>query len=459
MTAPAAEQLRPAQVRLAVDLGGERRDIALRADVVVRDALQAALVPVNLPGVVVLDSTGRQLDLSGLVGAQLADGGVLHVVRPAPAPRTRAGRWAAGRPDVVTRRPHVEAGAFVLAATLGVVVALVLLLTSTAMADPAAAVVAAVLGLAAVAVALGRTAAPASATIAGPALGFAAGVLLIDPVDGPTGRLAVTVGLVVATVVAGVRLIATRAAGAGADDAGVVLVVVALAAAVQSAVLLAELPPVVAAAVVVGAAPLALRLLPTLSLSVPDEQLIDLAHVSRTAASVRSPRPRALGRVNERQVGTSVGHAERRKATATVVLSVLPPALLPVVLVAAEPGTVPGVGALVLSACVVVALVLGPRSARGSVGRWVPRAAAAVVLVELALGAPLEAAWRVPVAVVALVLVAGLAALSIALGSGWRSVVASRLADALEGLAVVLALPAALVAADMIETLRRVTSG
>ena len=64
-----------------------------------------------------------------------------------------------------------------------------------------------------------------------------------------------------------------------------------------------------------------------------------------------------------------------------------------------------------------------------------------------------------PVAVAALALVVGMTALSIVLGRGWQSVVASRLADALEGLAVVLALPAAAVAADVIETLRRVTSG
>jgi hypothetical protein len=239
----------------------------------------------------------------------------------------------------------------------------------------------------------------------------------------------------------------------------VVLVAVAVAAGVQSAVLLAALPPVVAAAVLVGIAPLGLRILPTLALSVPDEQLIDLAHVSRTAASVRAQRPRALGRVNERQVGLTVAHAERRKATATVVLSAVPPALLPVVLVSVSPGTVPWVGALALSACVVLALVLGPRSARGAVGRWVPRVAASVVLVELAVSAPADASWLVPVAVAALALVAGMTALSIVLGRGWQSVLASRLADALEGLAVVLALPAAAVAADVIETLRKVTSG
>lgn len=459
MTAPAAEQVRPAQVRLAVDLGDERRDIALRSDVVLRDALLVAMVPVSFPGVVVLDSTGRQLDLSGLVGAQLADGGVVHVVRPAPAPRTRAGRWAAGRPDVVTRRPHPEAGAFALAAALGVTVALVVLLTTPGLDDTFAPIVAALLGVVALAVAVGRSAALASATLAGPALGFATGVLLIDPSDGPTARLAVTVGLVLATVVAGVRRVATRASRAGADDAGVVLVAVAVAAGVQSAVLLAALPPVVAAAVLVGIAPLGLRILPTLSLSVPDEQLIDLAHVSRTAASVRAQRPRALGRVNERQVGLTVAHAERRKATATVVLSAVPPALLPVVLVSVSPGTVPWIGALVLSACVVLALVLGPRSARGAVGRWVPRAAASVVLVELAVSAPADASWLVPVAVAALALVVGMTALSIVLGRGWQSVLASRLADALEGLAVVLALPAAAVAADVIETLRKVTSG
>jgi hypothetical protein len=64
----------------------------------------------------------------------------------------------------------------------------------------------------------------------------------------------------------------------------------------------------------------------------------------------------------------------------------------------------------------------------------------------------------VPVAVACVVLALIAGAVSLALGRGWSSVVASRFGDAFESLGVVLALPAALVAADMIETLRRVTS-
>ncbi|NKY12599.1 hypothetical protein, partial [Cellulomonas hominis] len=102
---------------------------------------------------------------------------------------------------------------------------------------------------------------------------------------------------------------------------------------------------------------------------------------------------------------------------------------------------------------------LQPRSARGPVARWAPRVAGALVLVEVAvLGGPRIGADAVVVAVACVVLAAVAAAVGVALGRGWRSVVASRVADAVEGLGVVLALPAALVAADVIETLRRVTS-
>lgn len=63
--------------------------------------------------------------------------------------------------------------------------------------------------------------------------------------------------------------------------------------------------------------------------------------------------------------------------------------------------------------------------------------------------------WRVAAAVGALVLGAVVAAVSAALARGWHSVVASRLADGFEGLAVVLALPAAVVASGLVDVLRR----
>lgn len=294
-------------------------------------------------------------------------------------------------------------------------------------------------------------------------LAFAAGVAAVDPAGSADRRLALVAGLVSATAVAAVRWVATRAERRGQDVAGVLVVAVGVVAGLALAVLLAGLPGVVAAAVLLGLTPVALRALPVLALSVPDEQLVDLAHVARTAPSVRGPRPRGLGRVNERQVVRTVDSAERRTDAGVLLVCAVPPVLVPVVLAAAlgdpQRATLRGWAAVALVAALVAVLSLQPRAARGPVARWAPRVAAALVLVELAaLVGPRLGADAVPVAAACLVAGLAAAAIGVALGRGWQSVVASRFADAVEGLGVVLALPAALVAADLIETLRRVTS-
>ena len=101
---------------------------------------------------------------------------------------------------------------------------------------------------------------------------------------------------------------------------------------------------------------------------------------------------------------------------------------------------------------VLLAFVLVPRASRGIAGRWLPRLAAGLVLLEAGFAVP--AGWRVAAAVGALVLGALVAAVGAALARGWHSVVASRFADGIEGLGVVLALPAAVVASGLVGVLR-----
>ncbi|WP_203668082.1 hypothetical protein [Cellulomonas pakistanensis] len=444
--------------RVAVHLGARRLDVALDAARTLGELLAAAGVPL-VPGLLALDSSGRALDLAAPVAEQVADGAVVHVVAPAPRPRGRAARaraeWVARRPDP---QPALLGAA---AATSGVLAAVALI-------DPVArgwlALAAAlVLGVAALVLAVVPVAAATAATLAAPVLGFAAGVAAVDPAGSADRRLALVAGLVAATAAAAVRWVATRAQRQGQDVAGVVVVAVGVVAALALAVLLAGLPGVVAAAALLGLTPVGLRALPVLALSVPDEQLVDLAHVARTAPSVRGPRPRGLGRVNERQVVRTVGAAERRTDAGVLLVCAVPPVLVPVVLAAAlgDPlrGTLRGWAAVALVAALVAVLALQPRTARGPVARWAPRVAAGLVLLELAvLGGPRVGADAVLLAVGCVVVALAAAAIGLALGRGWRSVVASRFGDFFEGLGVVLALPAALVAADLVETLRRVTS-
>jgi hypothetical protein len=453
VTVPGPAVLAPL-TRVAVHLGVRRLDVALDASRTLGELLAAAGVTL-VPGLLALDSAGRVLDLAAPVAEQVTDGAVVHVVAPAPRPRGRAARaraaWVARRPDP---QPALLGAAACVAAVLAAVEIL----------DPVhrgwiALVLALVLAAGALVLAVSRSAATSATTLVAPVLALAAGVAAVDPAGSADRRLALVAGLVAATGVAAVRYVTTRAVRRGQDLATVLLGAVGTLAVVDLAVLVAGLPGVVAAAVLLGLVPVGLRVLPVMALSVPDEQLVDLAHVARTAPSVRGPRPRGLGRVNERQVVRTVGSAERRTDAGVLLVCALPPVLVPVVLVSALGEPVRGWGALALAAALVLVLSLQPRTARGPVARWAPRVAAALVLLELAaLGGPRLGGDVVPVAVACVVLALIAGAVSLALGRGWSSVVASRFGDAFESLGVVLALPAALVAADMIETLRRVTS-
>jgi hypothetical protein len=428
--------------RVALQIGPQRYDIALDPERTLAAVVRAAGIA-EVPGLLVLDSAGRPLELRRPVAAQVADGAVLHVVAPAPRPRGRAAR-AAQRAQVAARRPDPQAGLLTLAA-LGAAVAAAVELLDPARGGARALALALGAGALALLLALARPASRTAATLAAPVLGLTAGIAAIDPADGVDVRLALVVGLVVAAAVCAVRYLSTRAARAGDDLAAVLAVALTVVA-------------VTALGVLLGLVPVALRALPVLTLSVPDEQLVDLAHVSRTAPSVRGTRPRGLGRVNERQVTRTVGQAEARNDAGVLLVCLVPPLLVPPVLLAAQPGTVPGWGALVLVVALVAALALQPRAARGAVARWAPRVAAAIVLVEVALLAGDRLGPLPVVAGVGLLLGLLCALVALPIARGWRSVGFSRLADLVENLGVVLALPAALVAVDMIETLRRMTS-
>ncbi len=448
----------PPLTRVALQVGPHRYDIALDPGRTVAEVVEAAGVAA-VPGLLVLDSAGRPLDPALPVATQVPDGSVVHVVAPAPRPRGRAAR-ALERAHVAGRRPDPQAGLLAVAAMCALVVAATEIL-DPARGGPRAVVLASGAAALALLLAVSRPVATDAATLTAPALALAAGVAWVDPAGGPgsvDGRLALVVALVAAASVAAVRYLRTRAVRAGDDLAAVVLAGLLVAAGVAVAVLLAGLPGTVAPAVLIGLVPLALRALPVLTLSVPDEQLIDLAHVARTAPTVRGPRPHGLGRVNERQVDRTVHRAERRSDAGVLLVCLLPPLLVPTVLTGAPAGTVPGWGALVLVTGLLAVLALQPRAARGAIARWAPRVAAAVVLLELVLLAGDRLGPPAVAGAVAVALAVGCAGLAMPLHRGWRSVGASRLADLVEGLGVVLTLPAALVAVDLIETLRRITS-
>ncbi|GEN80904.1 hypothetical protein [Actinotalea fermentans] len=472
----------PARSRVALLVGERRVDVAIPAGTTLYDALRDVGVDLDAPGVAVVDSTGRALDRYGATGADLVDGAVLHVVRGSGSGRGAGrglGRGARGDrretaveapADPLASRPGGSAW-WLGAAAAACVVALVViagggLLAGDGLGDDTVTrwALVAGLGVAAAGLALLRgrpgTVGAAWPTLAAALAGAAGAAAAVDPGLTDAGRLMVLAGLVGALVPVTLRwAVGRRHRDAVADVAAPLALVLAVALVVVATTLLLDVPDVLAAAALLGAVPLGMRAVPVLSVSVPDSQLLDVSVVQRTATSVRAPEPQRPAEVNDRTVGRVVGSAERRQDAGTLALAAVAPLLAPVLLAGVEPGALTrwtAVGACVL---VATALALAPRTARGGVVRWAPRAAAGAVVLELAAVAAGGVADLPAVAVVAaLVLALGAVALSVPIGRGWRSVGFSRLADTVETLATVLALPVALVAGGVIEALRTLAS-
>lgn len=456
----------PARSYVGLRLGDRSLDVAMPPGATVYDLLRAAGADLADPTLTVVDSAGQQLDPYSTTGDQLADGAVLHVLTRPRAVRVARGGHEVSDPAV--SRPTSSPWWLGAAGAAAVVVVATVAFGTQGTSAPLAPVdrwgVAGVLALAGLALAVLPRRPGAGGSLWPTAVvaltGAAAGAVTVDPGLAAAGQLLVVAALVGATVLVAARWAATRRArDDAADHAGILLVLLAGTAVVCATVLLLGLPAVLAAATALGAVPLLLRALPALAVDVPDEQLIDVAQVASTAGTVRAPVPEPLGPVNPRAVGRTVRSAERRRDAGTVLVALIPPVTAPMVLASAEPGGLAGWAALVALLLVVLSLDLQPRTTRGTLVRWAPRVSAGVLLLELGV---LGAASGGPVATAAtgaaIGLGLGVAALSVAIGRGWRSVGFSRLADALEGLSTALALPAALIAAGVVEVLRLVTS-
>lgn len=476
----------PARSRVALLVGERRVDVAIPAATTLYDALRDVGVDLDAPGVAVVDSTGRSLDRYAATGADLVDGAVLHVVRRGGATGRgpgrglgRAGRegrqGAAARPvDPLAARPGTSSW-WLGAAAAACVVALVVVATGgegllagegvaggDGITTRWALVGGLVLAAAGLALLRGRpgTVGAAWPTVAAGLAGAAGAALAVDPGLTGAGRLRVLAALVGALVPVALRwAVGRRNRDPLADVAAPLALVLTVALLVVAATLLLDLPAVLAAAALLGAVPLGLRAVPVLAVSVQDSQLLDVSVVQRMATSVRAPEPPRPAEVNDRTVGRVVGSAERRQDAGTLAVAVAAPLLVPVLVAGLEPGALTRWTAVGTCVLVAAALALAPRTARGGLVRWAPRAAAGAVVVELAALAGTGVVELPTVAVVTvLVLALGAVALSVPIGRGWRSVGFSRLADTVETLATVLALPVALVAGGAVEALRTLAS-
>jgi len=434
-----------AQTRRFAVVDGERRvDLVAHRSLALAQVLDSAGIHRRHGQLRVV---GPDVAVPGALVGDLDDGALLTVVDPTEAVVGRSRQPAVAR--------HISGPWWAIAAVGLVTVSLAL--SHDAVAWPA--VAAAVLGVAAGAGTL-------AAVRCGPAdegrvwrvfapavLGVAAVVVLVPRTGtGGTHLLIIAAAAVTAVVFA---LAATSDQGLH-SRAGLVVVAVVCGGVgcVWGVVLALGWEPRAAAALVVGAVPLALRALPGALFAVPDGWLIDVERYQDTQWSVRSRPQSVLDAVDGDQVRATVRRGAAARVAGTVVLSAAGAVALPFAVVAGGASLVVRIGQVVLLVCYGTAMVLLARSVGGRHLRWVPRASGAVAIVVGLRLCALDGPVLILVAVGAIV--AGLAAVGVAVlvWRGARSLVASRAGDIAETVTLVLCMPAAAVASDVLEALR-----
>jgi hypothetical protein len=293
---------------------------------------------------------------------------------------------------------------------------------------------------------------------AAPALAFGAGLTL--PLAHTPGRLAVALVAGCALAVIALGLARVRHLDDRRGDRAVMAVIGAIG-------LLCGIgttqgwPGWAVAALVVGAAPLVVRVLPTMSLTVDPTQLLD---TERLATTIWAVRERSAGR--RRKVVRRTVSEQFQGARDVVALGTAYAALAGVIagwvlVLAPRPSVVPRWGAVAACAVAALAFAYQSRGVRDRLPRWSMLLASAG-LFGAAAQALLRTGWdQAPVVIVLVAILLGWICVgaSTLIVSGYRSTRFSRLADLVEGLSVALSLPLGIIAADGIEAIRRLSSG
>ena len=204
---------------------------------------------------------------------------------------------------------------------------------------------------------------------------------------------------------------------------------------------------------------LALVVVPSIALSVPQSQLLDLPLVTTSASRVRAPEVRAPSRITAPRVNRTLREATQRGDVLLLTLCALATACAPWTVPLMSTATWPGRGAIALVVSAVVALAVTPRHRSSRLARTLPRACA-VLLVAAAAHSPAVTDAFGPLGAIealiatALATVSGCALLTRAEGSA----LAGRVADILESLSVLTLLPAAALTTGAFDIVRRVVS-
>ncbi len=287
------------------------------------------------------------------------------------------------------------------------------------------------------------------ARLASPALGAAAGSL---------AALTLADGALVPLVggCAGAVLVALAGRMTTGADRHVPRVWLALAAGVGLLSLMTlglRLPMATVACLALAVSVLLTRVVPNLVLDVDDDVLLDIDRLSVTSWSPREARRRLRRgwRIDDRAVGSVVVAAGVEQLSALVAVGVVSVASSAILLAVARGREETAVRLLLLAAA--LATACAARSYRLRRDRTLLRVAAVAPLLAVAVSAlaPLDPSAAVVAAGTAVAAGLGMALLSAAVGGGFRSLGAARVADAAELLGMLSVLPLALWAGGLVD--------
>jgi hypothetical protein len=439
---------------------GSRLDIAAPIGDTVGQALVAVGIRLEPNRHALVTRTGGEVGLDTRV-LDLEDGTLLTIVdlTARPVDGHRRSRASAG-----SRHDHYSS--WWLIGTAGVLLAagaLVALATNTlVLSADHRAVVASLLGAGAVLSAAvwtrrtpGDHLGTAVAMVAPAALAFAAGAFAAPPLA-LAPQLGVTIGLLAAALLCGTATVTARGRelrGIAATSMGVLLIL----AAIWGVTLAFGWTAAASAAISLGIVAPGLRFLPTTLLDLPEGYSINYEHFMSSRWTVRGTVPDDPGVVTMDRIRPYVSESSARLAGGTVMLSLIPPLFVPFMLPGLSASSfLVRLGTIGALAATVIVLTLLPRHGSSGPLRWIPRASAGLMTLEVVCvaAAPAGPGGVLIAAGALLVFAIAAAGLVVPMGKGSRSLVWSRLADMIEGLGVTLALPLALLSADVLEGVR-----
>lgn len=292
-------------------------------------------------------------------------------------------------------------------------------------------------------------------------LSFAAGALLIPAQLEASAHLSAASGFLAAGITTAVIAVSARLRTVRAA-AGTTTVLLVSLAAVWGVTLLLHWGAPEAAAISLGLVPLGLRALPSSLVNMPEGYFIDYKHFMTSRWTVRGAIPESVGLLRTERITEVVDDSSARLIAGTAVLSIVAAVMAPIAFLRPWSGDVFVVsGGIALFVCLALALMLTPRHTTSRVLRWLPRAAAGVVLVIAGIQASVALGDGAQILGAAVLFAIGLTAVGviIPIARGASSLIWSRFGDAFEWLAVALALPAALLSADALSLVRGMMAG